>query len=46
MFGFDPGFSVDNELLDRFEQAIGVGVRHSTRKIIFGSVALDAATIK
>ena len=40
MFGFDPGFSIDSELLDRFEQAVGVGVRHSTRKIIFGSIAL------
>jgi hypothetical protein len=46
MFGFDPGFGIHREPLDRLEQAIGVGVRHSTRKIIFGSITLDAATIK
>jgi hypothetical protein len=46
MFGFDPGFSIDSKLLDRFEQGIDVGVRHSTRKIIFGSIALDTAAIK
>jgi hypothetical protein len=46
MFGFDPDFGIDSELLDRFEQAIGVGVRHSARKIIFASVALDAAAIE
>jgi len=46
MFGFDPGFSIDSKLLDRFEQAIGVGARHSTRKIILGSIALDTAAIK
>ena len=46
MFSFNPGFSIDSELLDRFEQAVGVGVRHSTRKIIFGSIALHTATIK
>ena len=46
MFGFDPGFGIDSELLDRFQQAIGVGVRHSTRKIIFGSIALDTAAIE
>ena len=45
MFGFNPDFSIDSELLDRFEQAIGVGVRHSTRKIIFGSIALDTAAV-
>jgi hypothetical protein len=46
MPGFDPGFGIDGELLYRFEQPIGVGVGHSARKIIFGSIALDAAAIK
>ena len=46
MLGFDPGFGIDSELPNRFEQAIGIGVRHSTRKIIFGSIALDTATTK
>ena len=40
MFGFDPGFGIDSELLDRFEQAIGVGVRHSTRKALRQGSAL------
>jgi len=46
MFGFDPGLGIDSELLDRFEQAIGVGVGHSTRKIVFGGSTLDTAAIE
>jgi hypothetical protein len=32
MFGFDPGFGIDGELLYRFEQAIGVGVGYPPAK--------------